>query len=178
MQKTLFFILLLAASTGPALAGQQYVDETGYALSGYDVVSFHELAQSPVGKRQPEAVPGKTSITARYNGATWAFSTEANRDRFVAEREKYAPAFDGHCAYGVAQDGKVPGNPNLWRIVDGKLYHNITPQVVGFWEKGIPGNLGKAAANWTALESDPASDKSWKRINANDGTYTRSAPAN
>ena len=178
MRNTILILTFLGASVQTALAGQQYVDETGYAASGYDVVSFHELAQSPVGKRQPEAVPGKASITAQYNGATWAFSTEANRDRFVANPEKYAPAFDGHCAYGVAQGGKVPGNPNLWRIVDGTLYLNITPQVVGFWEKDISGNLVKAATNWTGLETDPASEKSWKRIDANDGTYTRSAPAN
>ena len=178
MRNTLLILTFVGASIQTAQAGPQYVDESGYAVSGYDVVSFYELAQSPVGNRQPEAVPGKTSITAKYNGATWAFATEANRDRFVANPEKYAPAFDGHCAYGIAQGGKVPGNPNLWRIVDGTLYLNITPQVVGFWEKDISGNLVKAATNWTGLESDSASERSWKSINANDGTYTRSAPAN
>lgn len=178
MYRTLLLLSLLGASAGPAMAGQQYVDETGYAASGYDVVSFHMLPQSPVGQRQTEAVPGKSSITARHNGAVWAFSTEANRDLFNTDPEKYAPAFDGHCAYGIAKGGKVPGNPNLWRILDGRLYLNITPQVVGFWEADIPGNLVKAAGNWTGLESDPATERSWKQIKANEGTYTRSAPAN
>lgn len=177
MLRTILSLVLLGAWAGPALAGPQFVDETGYAVSGYDVVSYHQLSQSPVGQRQPEAVPGSASITAEYNGATWAFSSEANRDLFVADPEKYAPVFDGHCAYGVAQGGKVPANPNLWRIIDGRLYLNITPKVVGFWEEDIPGNLDAAATNWTELESNPASERSWKSINDNDGTYTKSAPA-
>ena len=161
---------------GAAQAGEQYVDETGFAVSGYDTVAFFELKQAPVGERQPEAGPGRAGITTEYNGATWAFASEANRDKFLADPGKYVPAYDGHCAYGISQGGKVPANPNLWRIVDGKLYLNITPTVVGFWVDDIDGNLKKSEANWQAKEAAPASTKSWKAINDNDGTYTVSAP--
>ncbi len=142
-----------------AFAGDQYVDETGFAVSGYDVVAYFSLDQNPVGQSQPAAVPGEASITADYNGATFAFSTEANRDAFVANPAKYAPQYDGHCAYGVAQGGKVPANPYLWRIVDGKLYLNITDVVVGFWEEDIPGNLTLSESNWVSLDPTPASDR-------------------
>lgn len=165
---------LIVASV--AEAGPQYVDESKFALSGYDVVAYHSLGQAPVGERQPEAVPGDASITAEYNGAVWAFSTEENRDKFLASPETYAPLYDGHCAYGVSQGGKVPGNPNLWRIIDGKLYLNITPNVVGFWEADIPGLINTAEGNWGELEPSEASPKSWKAINANDGTYSTTAP--
>lgn len=149
-----FATLALAA---PAVAGEQYVDETGFAASGYDVVEYFELDQAPVGNAQPKAVPGMADITADWNGATWAFATEENRDAFLADPQKYAPQFDGHCAYGVAKGGKVPGNPNLWRIVDGKLYLNITPNVVTFWEEDIPGNITTANGNWTSIEANKAS---------------------
>ncbi len=161
---------------GAAQAGPQYVDESNFAVSGYDVVAYQSLEQMPVGQTQPEAVPGNASITAEYNGATWAFSSEENRDKFVANPEAYAPQYDGHCAYGVAQGGKVPGNPNLWRIVDGKLYLNITPNVVGFWEEDISGQISTAEGNWTSLEAKAASAKSWKAIDANSGTYSTDAP--
>jgi len=181
MNRKLLPTLLLAsalsvATLGAAQAGPQYVDESGFAVSGYDPVAFFELKQVPVGQKQPEAVPGKASITAEYNGATWAFASEANREKFVADPEKYAPLYDGHCVYGVAQGGKVPGNPNLWRILDGKLYLNITPTVVGFWEKDIPGFLTKAEANWVSKEGAPASERSWKAIDDNNGTYSVTAP--
>ena len=166
----------LAGGVSGAIAGEQYVDETGFAVSGYDPVAFFNLEQAPVGETQPKAVPGKASITADYNGAKWAFASEENRDQFLANPEKYAPQFDGHCAYGIAQGGKVPANPNLWRIVDGKLYLNITPNVVGFWEADVPGNIVKADTNWEGAESKPASDRQWTSINDNKGTYKNLAP--
>ncbi|MGC1503056.1 MAG: YHS domain-containing (seleno)protein [Sulfitobacter sp.] len=158
-----FTLTIAAAATalavaGQAFAGDQYVDGTGYAASGHDVVAYFSLAQNPVGQSQPAAIPGKADITAEHNGATFAFSTEANRDAFLAEPTKYAPQYDGHCAYGVSKGGKVPGNPNLWRIVDGKLYLNITKNVVGFWEEDIPGNINLAESNWASIEPKAGSD--------------------
>ena len=144
------------ALAGQAWAGEQYVDGTGFAISGYDPVAYFELDQAPVGQSQPAAVPGRADITTEWNGATWAFASEANRDQFLADPERYAPAYDGHCAYGLAQGGKVPGNPHLWRIVDDRLYLNITDQVVEFWEADIPGYIDQADGKWTGLESNPA----------------------
>ncbi len=148
--------LALSLAAGPGLAGEQYVDATGFAASGHDVVAYFDLDQSVLGTAQPAAVPGRADITADWNGATFAFATEANRDRFLADPAAFAPQYDGHCAFGVAKGGKVPGNPDLWRIVDGKLYLNITRNVVGFWEQDIPGNLELSDANWTGLEPKPA----------------------
>ena len=154
--------LALAAAftlmSGAAFAGPQYLDQTGYAASGYDVVAYFSLEQSEIGQPQPEAIPGKADLTAEYNGAKFAFSSPENLEKFVASPEKYAPQYDGHCAYGVSRGGKVPGNPHLWRIVDDKLYLNITKQVVGFWEEDIPGNLSLAENNWVGIEPDAASD--------------------
>ncbi len=154
------FALTLAATmafTVPAFAGEQYVDGTGFAVSGYDVVAYRSLDQVPVGQSQPEAVRGRADITADYNGVTWAFATEENRDKFLENPAFYAPQYDGHCAYGVSKGGKVPGNPNLWRIVDDKLYLNITDVVVGFWEEDVPANIDLAEGNWPGIEGDAAS---------------------
>ncbi|AVO38731.1 YHS domain-containing (seleno)protein [Pukyongiella litopenaei] len=162
---TRFALAIAAAATAftvlnslPARAGDQYVDSTGFAVSGHDVVAYFDLEQAPVGQAQPAAVPGRADITAEWNGATFAFASEANRDRFVASPGQYAPQYDGHCAYGVSKGGKVPGNPNLWRIVDGKLFLNITETVVGFWEEDIPGNISTAEGNWPGIEAAPASE--------------------
>ncbi len=142
---------------GPGIAGEQYVDETGFAASGYDVVAYFDIAQNPVGQVQPEGLPGDKDFTATHNGATFAFASAANRDAFVADPAKYAPQYDGHCAYGVSKGGKVPGNPNLWRIVDDKLYLNITKNVVGFWEEDIAGNINLAEGEWATIEPKPRS---------------------
>ncbi len=154
------FALTFAAAMAlavPAFAGDQYVDGTGFAVSGYDVVAYRSLDQAPVGQSQPEGVRGRSDITADYNGATWAFASEENRDKFLENPAYYAPQYDGHCAYGVSKGGKVPANPNLWRIVDDKLYLNITDVVVGFFEEDIPGNINLAEGNWPGIESADAS---------------------
>lgn len=148
-------VLCLFATMG--VAGPQYVDRTGYAVSGYDVVAYFGLPQSKVGKTQVKPVPGRSDITAEYNGATFAFSTEKNRALFQANPAKYVPQYDGHCAYGVAVGNKVPGNPNLWRIVDGKLFLNITVDVEDTWERDIPGYISKAKRRWVRLEKNRAS---------------------
>ncbi len=156
--------------TSAAFAGEQFVDKTGFAVSGYDAVSYFDIAQTPVGTPQAAPAVGKANITAEYNGAKFAFATEANRDRFKADPAAFAPQYDGHCAYGVAQGGKVPGNPTLWRIVDGKLYLNITKSVVGFWEEDIPGNLKLSKKNWKGIEPKGAS-------HAKIPNFTSGAPA-
>lgn len=143
----------------PGYAGEQYIDGTGFAVSGYDVVAYRSLEMNPPGSEQTGAVRGDADITAEYNGAVWAFSTEENRSKFLENPAYFAPQYDGHCAYGVSKGGKVPGNPNLWRIVDDKLYLNITKNVVGFWEEDIPGNITLAEGNWPGIEPDAASDR-------------------
>tara|TARA_R110000787_G_scaffold100368_1_gene205297 strand:+ start:91 stop:711 length:621 start_codon:yes stop_codon:yes gene_type:complete len=176
LKRFLMSSAVLVAMSGVGIAGEQYVDETGFAISGYDAVAYFNLPQKDPGMMQPHAVPGRADITADYNGATWAFASAENRDMFLANPEKYAPKYDGHCAYGVAKGGKVPANPNLWRIVDGELYLNITPAVVGFWNEDIKGNISTAEGNWSGLEAKDASGKSWTAISDNDGTYDGPAP--
>lgn len=156
--KRFFLAAAAAISLGlPAFAGEQYIDGTGYAVSGYDVVAYRSLPSSAVGTQQISGVQGLASITADYNDATFAFSTKENRDKFLENPEHYAPQYDGHCAYGVSKGGKVPGNPNLWRIVDDKLFLNITKNVVTFWEEDIPSNISLANGNWPGIEDAAAS---------------------
>ena len=140
-----------------AFAGDQYVDGTGFSVSGYDVTSYFGLVQSTVGEAEASPLPGRSSIIAEDNGAVFAFATKANRDRFLANPKAFVPQHDGHCAHGVATGGKVPGNATLWRIVDDKLYLNITKSVVGVCEKDIPGNLVKPESNWSGIEEAAAS---------------------
>lgn len=158
---TLVFIISAAL---PGFGGEQYVDGSGYAVSGYDVVAYHGLVQSA------PAVPGRTDLTAKHNGSVFAFSTPQNRDLFVSNPAKYAPQFDGHCAFGVSKGGKVPANPNLWRIVNGKLYLNITSNVAGIWVSDIPGNISRGNSSWANLKSLPASTRAVPE-------FTSSAPA-
>lgn len=156
--RTMIAALVAGLIATASHAGDQYVDGTGFAVSGYDVVAYFDLPQSKIGDAQAPAVPGTAEMTAEFNGAKFAFSSQKNLTRFLTDPAKYVPQFDGHCAYGVAVGGKVPGNPDLWRIVDGRLYLNITREVAATWEQDVPGYLADAKGYWADLEAAGASD--------------------
>lgn len=56
--------VIVAGMFGSAFAGEQYIDKTGLAVSGYDVVSYFNLPQSKVGQPQQSPLPGNAAITA------------------------------------------------------------------------------------------------------------------
>ncbi|MEM9605603.1 MAG: YHS domain-containing (seleno)protein [Pseudomonadota bacterium] len=164
-------LCLLAISATGVQAGDQYIDRSGYAAGGYDVVAFHGL---PPGA---PATPGSATFTAQHNGAVWAFSSAASRDRFAADPSRYAPQYDGHCAYGVAQGYKVPGNPNLWQLVDGRLYLNIVPRVARTWSRDTAGYIARSEGAWPSLDATAASTGSWRARRANRDTFSDNTPS-
>ena len=133
----------------PAAAGEQFLGANGYAVSGYDPVAYFTEGQP---------VAGDPAIAQEHNGAVFLFSSTANRDRFAADPDAYAPAYDGHCAFGAAQNYKVPGLPEHWAIVDGRLYLNVSAGVQDRFNRDRAGYIETADANWPGLEPLPRAD--------------------
>ena len=92
-----------------------------------------------------------SDFTTEWHGATWRFASAAHRDQFVADPEKFAPQFGGYCAWAVSQNKTAGIDPEAWKIVDGKLYLNYSKDIQAKWEQDVPGNIGKAEANWPKL---------------------------
>lgn len=113
------------------------------AVGGYDPVAYHT---------QGKPVQGSRSHTTEWKGATWRFVSAENRALFLADPERYAPQYGGHCAWAVSQGYTAKGDPNHWRVVDGKLYLNYNAQVQSDWEKDIPGHIRNANGNWPKVK--------------------------
>jgi YHS domain-containing protein len=96
-------------------------------------------------------VRGKPSIALNYGGAQWHFSSAANRKAFKADPDKYAPQFGGYCAYAVSQGYTAKGEPEVWQIVEGKLYLNFSRGVQKIWLRDIPGYIVSAKTNWPSV---------------------------
>ncbi|MBI1396832.1 MAG: YHS domain-containing protein [Betaproteobacteria bacterium] len=134
----------LAASTalllvsGGAFAGEFY-EKNGVAIKGFDPVAYFT---------DHEAIEGSSEYTATYKGSTFRFASMAHRDLFEADPGKYAPQYDGFCAYGVARGVKAKIEGDAFTIVDGKLYLNFDARVQSKWSKDIPGYLDRADHNW------------------------------
>jgi YHS domain-containing protein len=114
----------------------------GVAVGGYDPVAYFT---------ENKPVEGKPEISLQHDGVTWRFASEANRDAFKAEPAKFAPQYGGYCAWAVAQGYTASGDPQFWKLVDGKLYLNYDASVQKKWEQDIPGFITKADKNWPTV---------------------------
>lgn len=131
------FVLLLLTGFGGTAAGQSPVDDL--AIKGYDTVAYF---------KDGKALKGSESFTFKWHDMTWYFSTKENRDLFAASPEKYAPQYDGYCAWAMTESRKAITDPEVWKIVDGKLYLNCSQTAYEKWSRDIPGNIKKADMNW------------------------------
>ena len=134
----LVVLTLLAFLIGPALAGE-YFEKDGVAISGYDPVSYFV---------ETKPVKGSLEVHAEYQGSTFYFSTVANRDRFAANPDKFAPQYGGYCAFGMAKGYKAVIDPDAFTVVGERLYLNYSETVRSRWLSDIPGYIRQADANW------------------------------
>lgn len=116
------------------------------AIQGYDVVSY-QIAKRPT--------RGNGHYAATYQGATYQFASEQNQQLFEANPEQYIPAYGGYCAFGVSVGKKLTGDPEVWRIVDGKLYLSLDAKIQKEWLKDIPGRIAAAGKNWKKIRNPP-----------------------
>ncbi|MEM7464913.1 MAG: YHS domain-containing (seleno)protein [Pseudomonadota bacterium] len=120
---------------------------TGLAIRGYDPVAYFT---------DKKPTPGSFAITVVHNDATYRFANEENKKKFMENPEAYLPQYGGYCAFGLAQGVKVDADPELWTVVDDKLYLNLAPPVQKRWESDIPGFIKGADTKWSELENtDP-----------------------
>jgi YHS domain-containing protein len=115
-----------------------------FGAGSYDVVSFH--LGSPV--------KGDRKITTDWKGAQWRFASEANRDTFLEDPDKYAPAYGGYCAWALANNKLAKGSPKHWSIVDGVLYLNFNKNIKNKWLRDTKGFIERGDALWPSILED------------------------
>jgi YHS domain-containing protein len=114
----------------------------GVAIGGYDAVAYFEAGKP---------MAGSAALTTEWKGAVWRFASQENLDKFRRSPESYAPQYGGYCAFAVANGATAKGEPEIWRIVDNKLYLNYSADVQKTWQQDIPGNIAKADGNWPGV---------------------------
>ncbi len=138
----LLLITSLSISAQAAEDGVYTPRFSNLALDGHDAVAYFT---------EGTPVKGSKDFTFEYNGATWQFASQANKDRFIQNPAKYAPQYGGYCAWAVSQNYTARGNPKNWKIVGGKLYLNYNDKIQARWEEDIPGFIAKADTNWPGV---------------------------
>ncbi len=137
------FLVGLLVAVSPAHAVPPLNKTVGVTVHGYDAVAYFT---------EGKPVKGTGRYGYEWMGAKWLFSSAENRALFTKNPERYSPQYGGYCAYAVSQGITADIDPMAWKIVEGKLYLNLSPGVARIWEKDIPGYIVKANKNWPTLK--------------------------
>ena len=120
----------------------------GVALGGFDPVAYF-----PEGGGRP--AKGFVQRDLKYGGVTYRFASDANRERFRANPEKYVPAYNGWCAWAMAElNAKVDVEPTAYEIHQGRLYvfyDHADLNTRAMWLKDPKGMVARADVNWKKL---------------------------
>ena len=127
-----------AGKPAPAI----YVASDGLAAGGYDVTAYFE---------QGKPIRGSAKHELMLKGATWRFASADSKARFQANPWAYAPQFGGYCAWATSQGYLASGDPEQWKIVDGKLYLNFNAHAKELWEADQAAAIERGHANWPAV---------------------------
>lgn len=142
----ILFVALLSATTYAQTAAKRTKEfnlENKVAIQGYDPVAYFTLKK---------AVKGKSAMAATYEGVTYYFSSQANKETFAKNPNSYEPQYGGWCSYAMGANGeKVEVDPETFKIVDGKLnlfYNAYFNNTLKSWNKDETNLKKKADTNW------------------------------
>ena len=141
IQAFLISLLLLTGLTTNAFAVNIHTNSTT-GVQGYDLVSYHTNSGP---------IRGNGHHVSVHESVTYLFATKENKQAFDQNPEKYLPAYGGYCAFGVSVGKKFVGDPEVWKVVDGRLYLNLDENVQKEWEKDIPGRIAMADKEWPKI---------------------------
>lgn len=111
----------------------------GLALRGFDAVAYFAV---------DNAVKGDTKYEYVWNGAKWLFSSAENLEKFKLDPAAYTPQYGGYCSYAVSHGYTADGDPEAWKVVDGKLYLNYNQKAKDAWEMEMEKNIKQGDQNW------------------------------
>lgn len=115
------------------------VDDKALILQGYDAVAYFT---------ENKAVMGSEKYSARYNGATYWFSSEKNAAMFKDRPEMFAPQYGAYCSYAMSLNKLRPINPELFDVIDGRLILQHSQDAYDKFHKKLAGNIVKADKYW------------------------------
>lgn len=135
-------VIPAAIPAAAAPAPEVNVEADRLAVRGYDVTAYF---------LQGKPVRGSAAHQLHYKGATWRFASAESLAKFKADPAAYEPKFGGYCAWAVSQGYIAPGDPEQWKIVDGKLYLNYNARAKELWEADQADAIARGEANWPGV---------------------------
>ncbi len=125
-------------------------------LKGHDPVAYFTLNKP---------VPGLPDFKAVHEGVTYRFASEANREQFRLNPDKFKPQFNGFCSNGMVYAIPLGGNHDTFKIVNGRLFMFGGENSKKYWEMDEKRNIELGDNYWKteARDSIPRI-QAWKRL--------------
>ena len=142
--KMIKLILTTALLMGFTINAAAKDDHMNTAIGGYDAVSYFTVNK---------AVRGSGFHTATHNSQVYLFSSKENKSLFEKNPSKYAPQYNGWCAYGVSVGKKFHTDPNVFAIVNNKLYLNLDSGIQKKWNAAQKKLIKDADKKWPGIKA-------------------------
>ena len=99
-------------------------------------------------------VSGKAELRAEHDGLSYRFASEANRNAFRQNPQKYLPAYAGFCASGAPYALKAAIGADIFKIVDGRLFLFGSERARRHWEMDEKKNIELGDYYWENESKD------------------------
>jgi enamine deaminase RidA (YjgF/YER057c/UK114 family)/YHS domain-containing protein len=121
-------------------------EEPKLSISGYDPVAYFT---------DGKPVRGNSEFEFLWHKLRWRFASDAHRQSFAKDPDRYSPQYDGYCAMGMAAGEaahKDTVDPEAWAIVDGKLYLTHMRQAMENWRQNPAQYIKQANETWATVK--------------------------
>ena len=138
---------LVVLSLGLASWAQagDFLEQNGVALGRLDAMTYFSPDQ--------KLMDGDQQKSFVYKGSKFYFITTGHLEAFKADPERFAPQFGGYDALAASQGNRVPANPRVFIVQDGKLYLFKDRDSQRQWKQDVAANIERARQAWPALAS-------------------------
>ena len=114
-------------------------DEARLAVRGYDVVAY---------VTQNRAVSGSPRFRSEFEDVTYYFASAEHQALFEREPARYQPAYHGYDATRIVYAIPELADPEVWRLIDGRLFLFADADSKAAFELDLPGNMALADRYW------------------------------
>ncbi len=115
------------------------------ALNGYCPVAYF-VADGPL--------MGSAEFASTHNGNTYHLVSADAKGMFDANPDKYVPAYDGACAFGMSIGENFPIDPTNYKVVNDRLFlflKNDETDALELWNKENEADtIAKADGNFSS----------------------------
>ncbi|MEK6798505.1 MAG: YHS domain-containing (seleno)protein [Planctomycetota bacterium] len=112
-------------------------------LGGFCPVSFQTASMPKHGSPEFKQV---------YRGKLYHLSDSGAQTAFLEAPEVFVPRYDGACAEGISRGKRFAGDPNVFAIIEGRLYLFFDPEARARFTSDSAKSIVASDANWPEVK--------------------------